>query len=337
MERDGSPPFVSAFYSVSDSRYFLGAVALLNSLRLVGHREPIFLVDAGLTRTQREMIASHVTLIPAPKGAPAVFLKVLGPLTYPSDVAILLDADVIVVRPLTELIEAARDGRLVAFVNNKPNHDRFFPDWSSTLGLGPLRRQPYLAAGQLFIPGPLNRRLLQPWKEGQGNVDIRRTWLGTGTLSDPFYFADMDVFNAVAAAQLKPDEIVTVEHRLAPHPPFADLLLVDKRSLLCRYSDGARPFLLHHVLAKPWLTATRSNIYSQMLSRLLLAPDVALRLTPDQLPLRLREGWLAAADRGRANVQAFVFTHGREVLGKLRLRTRLAVFAANMPTRSRLG
>src|SRR5439155_27337070 len=136
----------------------------------------------------------------------------------------------------------------------------------------------------------------------------------------PFYFADQDVFNAILAADLEPDEIMMVEHRFAPHPPFRGLRLVDRGRLVCRYPDGARPFLLHHVLAKPWLKATRSNIYSLLLSRLLLAPDVALRLEPRQLPLRLREGCLAAGDRGRANMQAFVHGHARKQFGKLGIR-----------------
>ena len=36
------------------------------------------------------------------------------------------------------------------------------------------------------------------------------------------------------------------------------------------------------------------------MTRLLLAPDVAIRLDPDRLPLRLREGPAAALDRRRA-------------------------------------
>src|SRR5919109_4398178 len=39
--------------------------------------------------------------------------------------AILIDTDVIVARALTELVEAADGGRLVAFVNNPPNDERF--------------------------------------------------------------------------------------------------------------------------------------------------------------------------------------------------------------------
>jgi hypothetical protein len=319
-----TPPLGEAFYAISDSTHFLGAVALLNSLRLVGHREPIFLADAGLSPEQRDMIASHVTLIPAPRALPPVFLKMFGPLKHPARVAVLLDADLIAVRPLTELIEAARGGRLVAFVNNEPNHDRFFEEWSNVLGLGPLRRQPYLAAGQLFVPDSLSGRLLETWKAGQAKIDIQRTRLGKATLSDPFYFADMDVFNAVVSSQLQPDEILALEHRLAPHPPFVDLALVDKRRLLCRYPDGTRPFILHHILAKPWLKATQTNIYSALLPRVLLAPDVTLRLAPEQLPLRLREGRLAFIEGRRANAQALLWTQTRQTLGRLGIRTRLA-------------
>ncbi len=143
----------TAIYCVSDSRHFLGFAALLNSLRLVGHDEPIVVMDAGLTSEQRGLIADHATVISAPEGVHPVLLAPIGPLEYPARVAILLDADIIVVRPLTELIAASNGGQLVAFVNNEPNHDRFFPEWSRMLGLGPLRRYPYV---------PLRRRVRGP-------------------------------------------------------------------------------------------------------------------------------------------------------------------------------
>jgi hypothetical protein len=319
-----TPAVARAFYTVADSRYFLGAVALLNSLRLVGHDEPIFLVDVGLTPGQRSLLADHATLIPAPKGEAAVFLTPLGPMQYPASVAVLLDADIIVTRSLTDLIDAARGGRFVAF--SDPNHDRFFPEWSGTLELGPLRRHPYINAGALFFPDSLGRRLLHLWSEAQAKVGLEQTRYGKGGLSDPFYFADQDVLNAIVAARLEQGEIMALEQRLAPHPPFGGLRLVDRESLVCRYPDGVQPFLLHHVLGKPWLKATRTSIYSLLLSRLLLASDVALRLEPGQLPLRLRAGWLAGADRERANAQAFVYAHARRQLGRLGIRTRLTAW-----------
>ena len=56
----------AAFYCVADDRYFLGAVGMLNSLRLQGHTEPVFLLDCGLRPEQRELIATQTRLVPAP-------------------------------------------------------------------------------------------------------------------------------------------------------------------------------------------------------------------------------------------------------------------------------
>ena len=52
-----------AFYCVADERYFLGAVGLINSLRLVGHDEPIFLLDCGLTAASASCSQPQVTLV----------------------------------------------------------------------------------------------------------------------------------------------------------------------------------------------------------------------------------------------------------------------------------
>src|SRR5437660_2048744 len=94
------PDLPCAFYSVSDSHFFLGVVALINSLRLVGHDEPIFIVDTGLTREQRRTLADHVTLIPAPRGETSVLLTPFGPSIRPAEVHVLIDADIIVTQPL---------------------------------------------------------------------------------------------------------------------------------------------------------------------------------------------------------------------------------------------
>src|SRR6266508_2253741 len=74
----------AGFYCVADRRYFLGAVGLVNSLRLVGHDEPIYLLDCGLTVEQRELLAPHVTLVAAPTEAPPWLLKTVAPLSRPA-------------------------------------------------------------------------------------------------------------------------------------------------------------------------------------------------------------------------------------------------------------
>jgi hypothetical protein len=313
-----------AFYSVSDSRFFLGAVALVNSLRLVGHDEPIFIVDTGLTPGQQRRLAEHVTLIPAPRAEASVLLTPLGPSIRPAQVQILIDADIIVTHALSRFIEAARAGRIVAFGEPEPTDTRSFPEWTSALDLPRFRSQPYVNAGQLFVPLSLGRRLYPRWREAQRKVDLKDTRYGKARLSDPFYFADQDVLNAVLAGHFEVEELMIAEHRLAPHYPFPGLDLVDATRLVCRYGDGAEPSLLHHILAKPWLKATRTTVYSLLLPRLLLAPDVALRLDPSELPLRLRQGRLAAVDRRRAHIQTLIYAHSRRQLGRLGIRTRIA-------------
>jgi hypothetical protein len=312
-----------AIYSVADTRHFHGAVALLNSLRLLGHDEPFFLVDAGLTAGERSRLARHATVVSAPVGARPEFLTPYGPLEHPTGVAIILDADIIVTRPLTELAIAAEAGRLVTFVNDPPNDERLFPEWAEVLDLGSLRQRPYINAGQLLLPAELAARLLPRWIKGLERIDTRRTQYTPAMLEDPFYFGDQDIVNALLAADFTDDEILMLEHRLAPHPPFPGLRLEDEVGLVCRYADGARPFMLHHILAKPWLAATRTTIYSRLLTRLLLGADVAVRLEPEELPLRLREGRLAAADRMRAHCLAIVRSEGRRQLGRFGIRTRL--------------
>jgi hypothetical protein len=156
-------------------------------------------------------------------------------------------------------------------------------------------------------------------------------------LSAPFYFADQDVVNAVLAALLTPDEILCLEHRLAPHPPFTDVAVVDEQQLSCVSRDGTHPYLLHHTLAKPWLKPTPVNAYSRLLPRLLFASDVALRLRPEQVPLRLRTGRLGHVDRARADVQARMQIRTRKLVYSAGLRTRLAAWRNHRSVRDLSG
>ncbi len=111
------PP--AAFYCVTDARYFLGAVATVNSLRLLGHDEPIHVLDCGLDEHQRALLEPHVTLVPAPKDAPPWLLKTVAPLRHPADVMVLIDADIIV----TRLARGAdRTGRRAAGDRGRERH-----------------------------------------------------------------------------------------------------------------------------------------------------------------------------------------------------------------------
>jgi hypothetical protein len=286
----GVPP--AAFYCVADSRYFLGAVGMLNSLRLVGHDEPIFVLDCGLTDRQRSMLAPHATVVPAPNDSPPWLLKTAAPLMHPAAMIVLIDTDLIVTRPLTPLIHNADGAEVVAFRNRS---DRFFSAWGEHLGLGEARPRPYVSSSLVFLHGgsevlPLMDRL-------RSRVDFQRTFWRQNDPEYPFLLGDQDLLNAILAIRLDPGQVVELEARLEAVPPFAGLSVLDEEALTCSYEDGVVPYVLHHFLTKPWLEPTMGGVYTQLLLRLLLGPDVAIRVHQRDLPLHLQPGVIAGARR----------------------------------------
>ena len=92
------------------------------------------------------------------------------------------------------------------------------------------------------------------------------------------------------------------------------LEITDANLLRCEYSDGTEPMVLHHIQRKPWLSPMPSNAYSRLLTRLLVTPDLPLRVPPATIPLRLRDGKLASIDRRWISVRDAV-TQRRRSLG----------------------
>ena len=315
----------ATFVTVTESSHFIGAVALHNSLRIVGHDEPFVVIDCGLDDWQREMLSPVATIVPGPDDVPPPLMKPEAALAVRTGVAVVLDADVIVTRPLTELCDLAADGKIVVFANKET--DRFFSEWGELAnGIAPKRR-PYAASGHLLLDPVVHAEYLETFRRWQRQLDLTKTFMAPEPLvsrpspADAFYYGDMDVANALFATLVPVEAQAIIDYRLAPHVPFEGVRLVDAQTLECRYEDGVAPFLLHHPLRKPWLAATPQNVYSRLLPRLLLGDDVTLRFDPDQLPRRLRMGRLAAADRSRAGVQAALRSRLR---GKLGIRPRIA-------------
>jgi lipopolysaccharide biosynthesis glycosyltransferase len=291
-------------------------VALVNSLRLTGHDEQIVVLSCGLDDRQQRLLAREADVVPGPtlnSIAHAFLLRAFGPRQRPAKAMILLDADLIVTSSLDLLFTLAGIGQIVAFADAL--RDRHSERWESELGLTDVRRQPYVNTGVMALPAAGGGLLLYRLEELQPRVDLRQSYWAEGVPDDPFYFLDQDILNALLASEFEPEDVTVLPHRLAPHPPF-DGLKVDPASLHCQYASGEEPFVLHHVLAKPWLDRTSPNIYSALLPRLLLADDLPIRLEARDLPRRLRLPLLArAADRGTA-VAHTVATSGR-MLGAL--------------------
>jgi hypothetical protein len=267
---------------------------MLNSLRRLGHDEPIFVLDCGLTEGQRSMLAPHATVVPAPDDSPPWLLKATAPRLHPADVVVLIDTDILVTRPLNALIHKAGHGHVIGFRNNS---NRFFNEWGELLGLGKARPRPYVSSSLVFMGGSVGSEVLLLMDRLRGRVDFQRTFWRDNDPEYPFLLGDQDILNAILATRLDPGQVVELEPRFEAVPPFAGLSVVDEEELKCSYEDGVEPYVLHHFLSKPWLEPTIPGVYSQLLMRLLRGSDVALRVPDRKLPLHLRPGLRAAAER----------------------------------------
>jgi hypothetical protein len=281
------------FYCVSDSRYFLGAVAMLNSLRLIGHSEPVYVLDCGLTGSQRSLLSPHVTLVPGPEDTPPWLLKTIAPLRYPADVMVLIDADVIVTRRLTPLLAEAVRGKVVAFENRS---DRFFAEWGELFDEGTPRPRQYVSSSLVCLSGALGLEILHLMASLRDRVDFSRTMWRDNVPDYPYLFADQDLLNAILAARVDGPRVVEVEDRLEAVVPYTGLSLTDEDALRCSYDDGTEPYVVHHFMPiKPWLEPTIPGVYSRLLARLLRGRNLELRVPDSELPAHLRPGLVAAA------------------------------------------
>jgi hypothetical protein len=301
----------AAFYCVCDTRYFLGAVGMINSLRLAGHTEPIYLLDCGLNPSQRALLAPEVELVNGPSDIPPYLLKTIAPLRHPAEVMVLIDVDMIVTRSLTGLIEKAAGGQVVAF---RDRLDRFFPRWGELLELGPTRRQPYACVALVFLGGALGAEVIRLMDDRQARVDFELTFYRRSVAAYPFLYPEQDVLNAILSTRVEAEEMTVLETRLAPTQPFRDLRLLDAETLRCAYPDGSQPYVLHHFYRKPWLEPMYHGIYSRLLARLLLWEDVAIRVDESDVPLRMRDGRLAWVERKRVDLVDLTRWYTRDVL-----------------------
>lgn len=299
----GRPPASprTAFYCVSSGAYFLGAVGMINSLRLLGHDEPVYVMDCGLSSRQRELLSPHVTLVAAPTGREPYTLKSVLPLANPAETMVLIDTDVIVTRSLRALISNAAEGRVVAFRNHA---DRFVAEWAELLDLEGLERRPYLCSGLVALGRAPGEQVLELVEDRQGRVDYGRSYFGAHDAAYALLYADQDLLNAVLASRVEAERVIALDHRLAPMVPFEGLEVVDERWLRCTYADGTEPYLIHHSLSpKPWQRPAYDGVYSRLLRRTLVGPDVEIVVPASEIPLGLRSGARGYAERRRVKAR----------------------------------
>jgi hypothetical protein len=287
----------AAFYCVSSDVYFLGAVGLVNSLRLAGHDEPVFVLDCGLAPGQRELLERDAEVLAAPAAAEPYALKTHAPLAAPAETMVLIDADMIVTRSLAELIETAADGRVAAFRNKA---DRHVPEWGDLLDLGEVRRQPYVSSGLVAMGRAPGEEVLRLMADRQPRVDLGRSYFAGHDDDYPLLYSDQDVLNAILASRVDADRLVALDPRGCAETPFEGLEVSDAAGVRAAYADGFEPYVVHHALSpKPWRAPAYDGVYSRLLRRLLAGDDVALRVDEEDLPLWLRPGPRGYAERQR--------------------------------------
>jgi hypothetical protein len=307
-----------AFYCVADADYFIGVVGLLNSLRLHGHDDPLYVLDRGLLPRQRRRLEQYATLVEDDGEEHPILSKTHAPLRHPADTMVLLDSDMIVTRSLTPLIESAAAGRIVAFADAI---DRFVPGWAAYLDLAELKRTRYVNAGFFAFSREAGIPLLERVRDAHSRIELGGSRLGSGTPDEPFFFPDQDGWNAVLAGSVEPGTLDIREHRLAPFPPFAGLAADEGGAPHCRSTSGDEaPYLLHCIGRKPWLAPTSRTIYTDLLTRLLLSADVPVRLAEREIPWRLRRGLVGSGAGLLGEVSAWLA--GKR--GKLGIRPRVS-------------
>jgi len=284
------------FCTLADARYFPGLVAMVNSLRLLGHEEPITVLDLGLTGDQRGALARECTFKAPPEGTRRHpwLLEPLSCVDASAEVVVYLDADVIVAHPLDELIELAKAGHVVAFPDERV--DRWFAEWQEVFALPrPVRCQPYVNAGFLMVSREHFPQLLAEWARCcdriVGSENVRDD---PSAITSPVGLSSQDALNALlmsavprAGLALQP-KAAAVDKR---HMRQVDV--VDAQTLECSF-EGRRPTLLHYWgIRKPWEDSARSwtaNAYSHLLRRLLTGDDIAVVIDPREVPVWLRPG-----------------------------------------------
>jgi hypothetical protein len=309
-------------YTVANERFFPGLIGLVSSLRVNGHTGPIVVVDSGLASAQVNALSQEATIVRSPSDLSSLYLKPFGPLQHPDEVMLFIDADMLCVRPLDEIIERVRGGSIVVFEDpGRPGYSETTrSEWEARLELGPLVPGPYSNGGFFGLKRDAGVSFFTTFAECLDRVDPRETHIGVADVDFelPFFFLDQDIGNAILASKAYRADTVVLPYHCAPHPPFRGLRVTGELS--CADDSGASPYFLHHALQKPWLEPLPNNPYTELLVRYLhhpTAPTVDDHLLPRFLRAGRSADWSRAVRAGRGEVRA-------RVRGKLGLRPYLA-------------
>jgi hypothetical protein len=279
------------FFTISDSGFFVGTVALLNSLRLTGHDQELVVLDCGLEDAQRHALEENgVTLVQSLDEEIAYFLKPYPAALDVDGIVVIIDSDMAVTDSLASSIDPAAGGQICIYPDHPTDLERWFPEWQELFMLrAPLRRQTYMNAGFMAVSAERWRWLLERWRDICLKLPSQSRELGN---PEALAQRDQDALNALLMSEVPREAI-----RLLP-PYELDLRRVvveDSESLVC-VAGGRRQPILHVALSPKvwqpggWRRVGMNTAYVRLMPRLLFAPDVPLRLAPDNVAAWLRPG-----------------------------------------------
>ena len=297
----GRPATDVTYYTVSDHRFFLGTVALLNSLRLTGNEGDLVVLDAGLTQSERESLLAHAQVLSPPReivGNP-LLMKPYPHFFAPSGTIVLIDSDILVTGPLDEILTRAREGKVCVYPDMPEVRNRWFAEWEKTLRLrSPLRREVSVNSGFIAFSTDRWPELLERWSELCRLVPADEI-AGAGKM---FNAGDQDALNALLMSEFPRTEV-----ELLPEEDVAfayHISVEDADELRCSVNGNQKRILHFLDSPKPWERSgwlrLASTDYIRLMRRLLFAPDVALRLDPSQAPV-----WLQPTRVGRFSLGVF--------------------------------
>jgi hypothetical protein len=290
---------------VSNARFFVGTVALLNSLRLTGTDAPLTILDVGLTTEQRARLEPHADVrardeFGSSASSSPHAAKPLAGVACEADVVVVIDGDMIVTGPLDDLVGIARSGQIVVLSDGPRQPLRRFQEWEGTFRLeAPLRQgETYVNSGIVALSQTAWPTLLRRWaamcerlppdlpEQRERYHQIYGSW--------PFADYDQDALNALLMSEVPPSSTHVLPYWSVPFPQdMTSVELLDMSTLRCTARGHIVRALHYGNRPKPWdpwgWTRAGDQAFVSLLPRVVLAADVTVRLAPSEIPR-----WLAS-------------------------------------------
>jgi hypothetical protein len=278
------------YYSVSDQRFFLGTVALLNSLRLTGNAGELVVLDAGLTPAQRDTLARHATLYDPPQlaaGHPGI-MKAYPFLLDARGTVVVIDSDIVVTSSLDPALDFANEGKICACPAwTETTRHRWFADWETALELrAPLRREDWVHNGFVVFSTEHWPSLLERWWEVCELVPVSEMTDDASLFQAP----DADALNALLMSEIPREALALLPEG---DEAFGGNIRIDDVDTLSCSLDGRPTRIVHYPgNPKPWESygwlRLGGTVSARILRRLYFAHDVPLRLDAAEVPLWIR-------------------------------------------------